>query len=107
MRRAVLLVCVAALSVTGSAQARRPGEPILRPLPLGPSTSDWLAYGRDAQLTNEALQLAITSRTAASLHALWRADLGSPIIASPLTVGGVVYAATESGSVVAVRASSG
>jgi outer membrane protein assembly factor BamB len=107
MRLGVLLVCVAALGLTGAAQARRPGEPILRPVQLGPSTGDWLAYGRDGQLTNEAPQQAISSRTAASLHALWRAHLGGPIIASPLTYAGVVYAATESGSVVALRASSG
>jgi hypothetical protein len=107
MRLGVLVVCVVALGVTGAAQARQPGEPPFRPMQLGPSTSDWLAYGRDAQLTNEAPQQAITSRTVGSLHALWRTHLAGPIIASPLTHAGVVYAATESGSVVALRASSG
>jgi outer membrane protein assembly factor BamB len=72
-----------------------------------PSTSDWLAYGRDPQLTNAAAQLPITTRTAPSLHALWRASLGGPIIASPLTFDGIVYAATESGTVVALRAATG
>jgi hypothetical protein len=107
MRLGLFVVCVAALVVSGPAQARRPGEPPFRPVQQGAATNDWLAYGRDAQLTNEAPQQTITSRTAASLHALWRADLGGPIIASPLTYDGIVYAATETGSVVALRSSSG
>jgi outer membrane protein assembly factor BamB len=108
MRLGALLVTAVALGVTGTAQARLPGEPAPRPtVQAVPSTSDWLAYGRDAQLTNEAPQQSITARTAASLHALWRADLGGAIIASPLTFAGVVYAATESGSVVALSAASG
>ena len=60
-----------------------------------------------AQLTNDAPQQPITTRTAPSLHTLWRASLGSPIVASPLTFGGIVYAATESGTVVALLAATG
>lgn len=108
MRWGALLLCVVALGVTGAAQARLPGEPAPRPAPAAdPSTSDWLAYGRDAQLTNEASQPSINAKTAASLHSLWQVDLDGPIVASPLASSGIVYAATEAGSVAAVHADTG
>jgi outer membrane protein assembly factor BamB len=93
--------------LAGSAQARPPGEPERRPIAAETVTGDWLAYGHDAQLTNDAPQAAITSATAGSLHELWRRGLDGAVIASPLAVGGVVYVATEAGSVYALAAGTG
>ncbi|MHB8642913.1 MAG: outer membrane protein assembly factor BamB family protein [Gaiellaceae bacterium] len=67
----------------------------------------WLAYGGDAQLTNQSPQPNITRESAPSLHQLWQSQLDGPIIASPLALDGVVYAATESGTVYAVNESTG
>ena len=108
MRCGILLFCLVALGLPGAAQARFPGEPAPRPASAAaPSTGDWLAYGRDAQLTNGASQPSINAKTAASLHSLWHADLDGPIVASPLASSGIVYAATEAGSVVALHADTG
>jgi outer membrane protein assembly factor BamB len=68
---------------------------------------DWLAFGRDAQLTNFAPQAWLTRANASKLQELWNVDLDGAVIASPLFARGVVYAATEAGSVFALRADDG
>src|SRR5713226_9391380 len=63
------------------------------------AAADWLAYGRDVQLTNESPQPAITPETAPALHGLWSTTLDGPIVASPLAANGRLFVATETGSV--------
>src|SRR2546421_593163 len=76
------------------------------PVPTAAS-DDWLAYGRDGQLTNQSDQPDLTPATAARLHEVWTRKLDGPIAASPLALDGVVYVATEAGTVSAVRGADG
>ncbi|PWU25356.1 MAG: hypothetical protein C5B48_01725 [Candidatus Rokuibacteriota bacterium] len=80
---------------------------------------DWLRYGGDDQLTNDAPSFLAPGLVAANLPSLapvWTANLDGAIVASPLYVRrarvnghpvDVVYAATEAGSVYALRRSDG
>jgi outer membrane protein assembly factor BamB len=79
---------------------------------------DWLRFGGDDQLTNDvaaADAAGISSATAPHLGVRWRAALDGAVIASPLsatvTVAGspeqLVFAATNGGSVYALRANDG
>jgi outer membrane protein assembly factor BamB len=98
------------LVLPGPARAQVVGVPIWHseavPAPAVAS-DDWLAYGRDGQLTNQSDQPAVTLATAAKLHERWRAELDGPIVASPLALDGVVYVSTEAGTVYAVRGADG
>jgi glucose dehydrogenase len=69
--------------------------------------TDWLAYGHDAQLTNDSPQPAITPDVARGLRELWTASLDGAIIASPLYARDTLFAATEGGSVYALNPSDG
>lgn len=90
-----------------AAQARLPRVGSTSPLQPTTTSADWLAFGRDAQLTNYAPQSWLTRANASKVQELWNADLDGPIIASPLFDDGVVYAATEAGSVYALNAADG
>jgi outer membrane protein assembly factor BamB len=80
---------------------------------------DWLRYGRDDQLTNAApefLAPRLSTGTVGRLAPLWTVKLDGAIVASPLYVRAVtvegrsqdlVYAATEGGSVYALRRGTG
>ena len=88
--------------------------------PAAGGAHDWLRYGRDDQLTNDAPQFLaprLRPESVPRLAPLWTAELDGPLVASPLYVHGVrvgggerhdlVYAATEGGSVYALLRSSG
>jgi len=80
---------------------------------------DWLRFGGDNQLTNDVARAdasGIDAADAGQLAVRWRAQLDGALVASPLYVSdvvingrprGVVYAATENGSVYALRADDG
>jgi outer membrane protein assembly factor BamB len=67
----------------------------------------WLAYGHDGQLTNFVRVPGLTARTARRLKVKWTKTLDGPILASPLYAKGTLFAATEAGSVYALRPSDG
>jgi outer membrane protein assembly factor BamB len=81
--------------------------------------ADWPRYGGDDQLTNDvsaARAGGLSSETAARIVERWSAPLGGRFVASPLyaedvSIGGqfedLVYAATGTGAVVALRADDG
>jgi outer membrane protein assembly factor BamB len=83
------------------------------------SAGDWPRYGGDAQLTNDVAAAdsgPVDAADAVRLHVRWQASLDGAVIASPLFVegqvvpgarGGVVYAATQAGSVYALDAETG
>jgi|SRR5579872_1229100 len=99
---------LAATVFTVSAQAQVPGIPLWPGHQTKGTEADaWLAYGGDAQLTNQSDQPTITAQSAASLHEVWSTQLDGAIAASPLALYGVVYAATENGSVYAVHGDDG
>lgn len=63
----------------------------------------WLAYGGDDQLTNSA----DVTLTPGGLSRLWRVNLDGTVFGSPLYLDGVVFVATEAGSVYALDAVTG
>ena len=75
----------------------------------------WLAYGHDDQLSNAVVSRVLDSQTVPRLAQRWDASLdalvtASPLYAEPLVDGvrtGVVYVATEAGSVYALAAADG
>ncbi|MFL5966506.1 MAG: PQQ-binding-like beta-propeller repeat protein [Gaiellaceae bacterium] len=101
MRR-LLLAVVAAVALGAPASAA--GE-----------AWDWLAYGRDTQLTNDVASSSITRANARDVKLWWSDRLDGAVIASPLSarvqVGvrrrQLVFAATEAGSIYAVSADTG
>jgi outer membrane protein assembly factor BamB len=107
LSRAVLVAALLVAALPATAQARVPRErstPSLQPVT---TSADWLAFGRDSQLTNYAPQAWLTRANASKVQELWSADLDGQIIASPLFDNDVVYAATEAGSVFALRSNDG
>jgi outer membrane protein assembly factor BamB len=124
LRLILILSALALLAPTANAQvwvaASAPAEaqssdPPAEPDPSDPTpkqapataATDWLAYGRDAQLTNQSPQPALTPDAARSLQRLWSTKLDGPVIASPLYANGTVFAATENGSVYALDSRDG
>ena len=89
------------------AQARVPRVRPARSLEPTSTSSDWYAFGRDAQATNYAPQARMTRANASKVQELWNVALDGAVIASPLFANGVVYAATENGSLFAVDAADG
>ena len=87
--------------------------------PAAAGSHDWLRYGRDDQLTNDAPEFLAPRLGPASvprLAPLWTAALDGAIVASPLYARGVdvggrsrnlVFVATEGGSVYALRRHTG
>jgi hypothetical protein len=75
----------------------------------------WLAYGHDNQLSNAVLSPTLRPSTVPDLSERWRTKLDGFVVASPLYAEpsvdgrllGVVYAATEGGSVYALAAADG
>jgi outer membrane protein assembly factor BamB len=75
----------------------------------------WLAYGHDDQLSNAVVSRVLDSQTVQRLAQRWEAQLDGPVTASPLYAEprvdgvrtGVVYVATEAGSVYALAAADG
>ena len=106
MRFAVILTLVAAVA-TPSANA-------VTTLVRG-NDGPWLAYGHDDQLSNSVVSRILDSRTVPWLTRRWTADVdglvaASPLYAEPTVEGvrtGVVYVATEAGSVYALAARDG
>lgn len=98
-------ICAASLAAavwTGAARGQ------VDSLPGGEtSTLAWTAYGGDAQLTNFAAETGTTPQDASELGLAWTAQLDGPIVASPLSLDGRVYVATEAGSVYALNAVTG
>ncbi len=87
--------------------------------PAAADSHDWLRYGRDDQLTNEApafLARRLLPATVPALEPVWTTQLDGGIVASPLYVRNVqvgsktedvIFAATGGGSVYALRRSRG
>ncbi len=82
------------------------------------SAEDWPHFGGDAQVTNDVPAGAsgpIDAADVSRLHARWTATLDGPVIASPLYSAGatpdardgLVYVATQAGSVYALSAANG
>lgn len=98
--RVLVSLAVFGLLCVGPADASR----------LGPS-DDWVAFGRDAQLTNAAWSQGLDVRSARSLAVAWSARLDGGILAQPLIAHpfgrAQVYAATAAGSVYAIDAGTG
>jgi outer membrane protein assembly factor BamB len=68
---------------------------------------EWLSYGRDNRLTNAVVSPTLRPSTVPRLREQWRAELDGLVVASPLFFDGVVYAATEAGSLYALGAADG
>src|SRR5919206_2745944 len=68
---------------------------------------DWLAYGHDGRLDNAVVSPTFRPSTVPALHERWRAQLDGTVVASPLFAGGVLYVATQAGSVYALAAADG
>jgi outer membrane protein assembly factor BamB len=68
---------------------------------------DWLAYGHDGRLDNAVVSPTFRPSTVPKLHERWRAQLDGTVVASPLYAGGVLYTATQNGSVYALAAADG
>src|SRR5919204_6509953 len=68
---------------------------------------EWLSYGHDNRLTNAVVSPTLRPTTVPNLHEQWRAQLDGLVVASPLFSDGVVYTATEAGSVYALDATDG
>jgi outer membrane protein assembly factor BamB len=88
---------LAMLLLAGSAQAASPRA----------NDRDWLAYGHDSRLDNAVVSPTFRPSTVPNLHERWRAQLDGTVVASPLYAGGVLYAATQNGSVYALAAADG
>ena len=102
MRLASLLLACAAVSLVlaaGADAARRGGGDTgaAAPDPLA-----WTAYGGDLQLTGFAPESTVSPADARSFTLEWSTQLDGGIVASPLAFDGIVYAATEAGSVYAL-----
>jgi outer membrane protein assembly factor BamB len=98
--RPVLALCGLVLVLCTSARAATPADP-----------NAWTSYGFDNQLTNGFSTNIFTLKAVPQLRTAWSAQLDGPVFASPLAanVGGrqLVFAATENGSVYAIRAFNG
>jgi outer membrane protein assembly factor BamB len=68
---------------------------------------DWLSYGHDNRLDNAVISPTLRPSTVPDLHEQWRAQLDDTVVASPLYAGGVLYVATQGGSVYALSARDG
>src|SRR5207237_803114 len=68
---------------------------------------EWLAYGHDGRLDNAVVSPAFRPSTVPNLRERWRAQLDGTVVASPLFTGGVLYVATQGGSVYALAAADG
>src|ERR687887_1736523 len=66
-----------------------------------------LSSGHDNRLTNAVVSPTLRPTTVPNLHEQWRAQLDGLVVASPLFSDGVVYTATEAGSVYALDAADG
>jgi len=88
---------LAMLLLAGGAQAAAPRA----------NDGDWLAYGHDGRLDNAVVSPTFRPSTVPNLHERWRAQLDGTVVASPLYAGGVLYVATQGGSVYALAAADG
>jgi outer membrane protein assembly factor BamB len=83
--------------------------------PLRGNDGPWLAYGHDNQLSNAVVSPTLRPSTVPDLAEQWRTKLDGVVVASPLyaeppvdgTPLGVLYAATEAGSIYALAAADG
>ncbi len=113
MARTAALGFFVALALALFAAPSNPG----RAAPASGRAQVWLAYGHDGQLTNFVRFPGLTPATAHRLREVWTKKLDGPVIASPLYVSGgliglpssthIVIAATEAGTVYALRPSNG
>jgi polyvinyl alcohol dehydrogenase (cytochrome) len=98
--RPLLALCGIALVACTSAHAATPADP-----------NAWTSYGFDNQLTNGFRTDVFTLKATPKLRLAWAQQLDGAVFASPLVAtvdgGQVVYAATENGSIYAVRAFDG
>src|SRR6058998_1090638 len=91
---AMLLLAGAAGAAGGGARAAAPRA----------NDGDWLSYGHDGRLDNAVVSPTLRPSTVPDLRERWRAKLDGTVVASPLYAGGVLYAATQGGSVYALSA---
>src|SRR5256714_4792453 len=97
MAASMAAALLAMLLLAGGAQAAAPRA----------NDGDWLAYGHDGRLDNAVVSPTFRPSTVPNLHERWRAQLGGTVVASPLFAGGVLYVATQGGSVYALAAADG
>jgi outer membrane protein assembly factor BamB len=88
---------LAMLLLAGGAQAAAPRA----------NDGDWLSYGHDNRLDNAVVSPTFRPSTVPNLRERWRAQLDGTVVASPLFAGGVLYVATQGGSVYALAAADG
>src|SRR5919201_392933 len=96
----VAIAVLTALLVAGAAGGARGAAPRA-------NDGEWLAYGRDGRLDNAVVSPTLRPSTVPDLREQWRAQLDGTVVASPLVAGGIVYAATEAGSVYALSTADG
>jgi outer membrane protein assembly factor BamB len=94
---AMLLLAGAGGGGSGGARAAAPRA----------NDGDWLSYGHDGRLDNAVVSPTLRPSTVPELHERWRAQLDGTVVASPLFAGGVLYVATQGGSVYALAAADG
>jgi outer membrane protein assembly factor BamB len=88
---------LALLLVAGGARAAMPRA----------NDGAWLSYGHDGRLDNAVISPTLRTSTVSHLRERWRAQLDGTVVASPLFAGGVLYVATQAGSVYALAAADG
>src|SRR5689334_21547060 len=88
---------LASLLVVGGARAAAPRA----------NDGAWLSYSHDGRLDNAVVSPTFRPSTVPNLHERWRAQLDGTVISSPLFAGGVLYVATQAGSVYALSAADG
>jgi outer membrane protein assembly factor BamB len=70
--------------------------------------TDWRTFGFDRQRTGyNPEEATLSSQTVPSLTLKWSIDLGAPMTAQPIEMGGILYAATWGGMVYAIDPNSG
>jgi outer membrane protein assembly factor BamB len=100
MRARVAIALLATLLV-GTPAA---GQPTAR---VRANDGEWTSYGYDNRLGNAVVSPTLRPSTVPRLREQWRAQLDGLVVASPLFFDGIVYAATEAGSVYALGAADG
>jgi len=100
MAARMAIALLAMLLVAGAAGGARGAAPRA-------NDGDWLSYGHDGRLDNAVVSPTLRASTVPDLREQWRAQLDDTVVASPLFAGGVLYTATQGGSVYALAARDG
>jgi outer membrane protein assembly factor BamB len=74
---------------------------------VGPVISAWRMFRGDPARDGHPFGVTLTPAAAARLQPAWSADLGSPVVGSPVVEGGIVVAGTEDGTLEAFSTEQG